>query len=213
MILATRAIIVALALLVTGCASSPEIHYYSLVDFQSKPVSGACVEGDRRAASIAVQPFSVSPPFDTLNLVYQPPDSPRRVGFYESHRWASQPGWMIAQAVTDSLCKAGVNAVLQESPQELADNSVVSGDITLTAIVTEFLEVDLAAGPTGQIALTLRAVEADGHLLFEQAISGRAPAEKRTVESVVQALRQALRLALNQAGAHFERISKAQPAQ
>lgn len=219
MILAARAISVALVLLAAGCASSPEIHYYSLVDFKNKPASGACVVGGARAVSINVQPFSVSAPFDTLNVVYQPPDSPQSVGFYESHRWASQPGWMIAQAVADYLCKAGVNAVLQEPSTDnvpsgaTPERNAPSGDITLSAVVTEFLEVDVAAGPTGQIALTLRAVDAVGELLFERAVSGRAPAEERTVESVVQALRQALRLALNQASVEFERVLKGQPEQ
>ncbi len=192
---AKNTVILAIALLAVACASSPEIQYYSLVNFTNRPVSGTCMEGETGIAQVHVQPFAVSPPFDTVHIVYQPPDSPQSIGFYESHRWAGPPGWMIAQTVTDQLCRHGVNAV----PPDLTSDMTSRRAVTLTATVTEFLEVDLPSGPTGQIALVLRAKDPQGRLIFEHSLSGQVPAKARTVESVVGAMRQALRQALTRA--------------
>ncbi len=152
---------------------------------------------------LTVLPFNVLPPFNTAHIVYRPPDLPQTIGFYPSHRWATSPARMLAQATKDYLCHLDINARLSTADQS-ADKPM-----TLSADVSELLEVDTPEGPTGQIALTLRMQDGNGKRVFEEKSWGRAPAQENTVDSVVQAIHKALQTALTRVQARIERLAQA----
>jgi uncharacterized lipoprotein YmbA len=192
--------VVAAAVLLAACASTPQIQYYSLVDFTGYRGPPPCVEVGSRSKPVIVHPFNVLPPFDTVNIAYRPPDLSQTIGFYASHHWALPQGRMLAEATADYLCQAGIDAELG-ALDERAGRS-----ITVGADVSELLEVDTPEGPTGQVALTLRVENADGELIFEKQLWGRVPAEERTVDSVVKAMDEALEMALSEVRAPIERL-------
>jgi uncharacterized lipoprotein YmbA len=193
-----RRILVAAVLLLAACASAPEVRHYSLDEFASQQGS-SCAETGSTTTQVTVRPFNVLPPFDTTQIVYRPPDLPQTIGFYASHQWATSPERMVAQATVDYLCRIGINAELSalESPINA---------ITVSANVSELLEVDTPKGPSGQVALTLRVQDNDGELIFEEQLWGRVLAQERTVDSVVEAIDKALQLALSEVRAPLERL-------
>jgi uncharacterized lipoprotein YmbA len=201
-----RSLLVIAVLLLASCASAPETRYYSLEDFTSEQ-NLSCDAGVSRPIQLTVLPFKVLPPFNTARIVYRPPDLPQTIGFYASHRWATSPARMLAQATKDYLCHIGINARLSTADQS-ADKSV-----TLSADVSELLEVDTPEGPTGQVALTLRVQNGDRKRVLEQELWGRAPAHENTVDSVVQAIHKALQIALSRIQARIERLVQASEKQ
>ncbi|MGH8502408.1 MAG: ABC-type transport auxiliary lipoprotein family protein [Gammaproteobacteria bacterium] len=185
------------ALLLTACASAPQTRYYSLDDFAGRQ---GCSANDSATTLVTVQPFNVSPPFDTTQIVYRPPDLPQTIGFYASHQWATPPARMLAQATVDYLCRVGFNAELAGLAADTGEAVIVSADIS------ELLEVDTPKGPSGQVALTLRVQNISGKLILEKQLWGRVLAQQRTVDSVVEAIDQALQIALSEVRAPLERL-------
>ncbi len=197
-----RSLLVIAVLLLASCADAPEARYYSLEDFTSEQ-NLSCAESGSRPMQLTVLPFNVLPPFNTAHIVYRPPDLPQTIGFYASHRWATSPARMLAQATTDYLCHIGINARLSAADESAGKS------MTLSADVSELLEVDTPEGPTGQVALTLRVQDGDGKRVFEEELWGRAPAQESTVDSVVQAIHKALQIALSRVQARIERLAQA----
>jgi ABC-type uncharacterized transport system auxiliary subunit len=152
---------------------------------------------------LMVRPFNVLPPFNTTQIVYRPPDLPQTIGFYASHRWATLPEHMLAQATVDYLCKIGIATELSMPGSSAGASIIVSAD------VYELLEVDTAKGPSGQIALTLRVQDGDGELIFEEQLWDRVLAQERTVHSVVEAIGKALQTALSDVRAPIKRLVQA----
>ncbi|MBA2410857.1 MAG: membrane integrity-associated transporter subunit PqiC [Gammaproteobacteria bacterium] len=193
-----RLVPTAAILLLSACASAPQTRYYSLDDFAGRQ-DAACAANNSAAALVKVQPFNVLPPFDTMQIVYRPPDLPQTIGFYASHQWATPPARMLAQATVDYLCRAGINAELTGLAVNIGEAVIVSAD------VSELLEVDTREGPSGRVALTLRVSNSNG-IVFEKHAWGRAMAQERTVDSVVEAIDQALQAALSGVRAPLERL-------
>lgn len=111
---------------------------------------------------------------------------------------------MLAQATADYLCRAGINAELSALPANSPANA-----LTLSADVSELLEVDTPEGPSGQVALTIRVQDHVGDLIFEEPLWGRVLAQERTVDSVIEAIDQALQSALSRAGPKIRRLVRA----
>lgn len=195
--------ILAATLLLSACASAPETRYYSLDDFAVRQEL-SCAANGSTTTQITVRPFNVLPPFDTMQIVYRPPNLPQTIGFYASHQWATSPDRMLAQATADYLCRTGINAELNSLSEKSPTNA-----LAVSADVSELLEVDTPEGPSGQVALTLRVQDHDGDLIFEEQLWGRVLAHERTVDSVVEAIDQALQSALNEAGPRIRRLVRA----
>lgn len=197
---------IAAGLLLASCASTPETRYYSLDDFAVRQGS-SCAASGATTTRVTVRPFNVQPPFDTTQIVYRPPNLPQTIGFYASHQWATSPDRMLAQATTDYLCRTGINAELSGLSANSPGNA-----LTVSADVSELLEVDTPEGPSGQVALTLRVHDHDGKLILEKQSWGRALAQERTVDSVIEAIDQALQIALSGIRAPLERLLQTPPA-
>jgi len=107
---------------------------------------------------------------------------------------------MLAQATVEYLCSVRINAALEGQAANINETFIVSAD------VSELLEVDTPEGPSGQVALTLRVQDSAGELIFEKQLWGRVMAHERTVDSVVEAIDQALQIALREVRAPLERL-------
>lgn len=196
----TRRVGLTATLLLAACASAPQTRYYSLDDFAAWQKS-SCAASGSTTTQVTVRPFNVLPPFDTTQIVYRPPNLPQTIGFYAGHQWATSPDRMLAQATADYLCRAGINAELHA----LAANPSANA-LAVSADVSELLEVDTPEGPSGQVALTIRAHNQNGEVIFERQLWGRVLAQERTVDSVIEAIDQALQAALDEAGPEIRKL-------
>ena len=87
------------ALLMAGCGGNILYpHYYAL---EIPPAPRAVKSGPRLPATVAVRRFETPSYLRQGRIVYR--QAPVEIGFYEYHRWATDPAAMVTSAVIDSL--------------------------------------------------------------------------------------------------------------
>jgi len=87
------------ALLLTSCAGKIRYpDYYMLAMAPSKQVAA---NDPGPFATVAVRRFETPAYLRQGRIVYR--QSPQEVGFYDYHRWASDPGQIVTLAVIDAL--------------------------------------------------------------------------------------------------------------
>ena len=92
------------ALLLTSCAGKVRYpNYYMLAMAPSKQ---APANDPSQFATVAVRRFETPAYLRQGRIVYR--KSPQEVGFYDYHRWASDPGQVVTLAVIDSLRSTGI---------------------------------------------------------------------------------------------------------
>jgi len=97
------------ALLLTGCAGKVRYPDYYMLALAPSKVP-APNEGYKLPA-VAVQRFETSAYLRQGRIVYR--QTPEQIGFYEYHRWASDPGQVLTTAMIDSLRAAGIFSTVQ----------------------------------------------------------------------------------------------------
>jgi len=87
------------ALLIAGCGGKILYpHYYTL---DIPPAPRAAVTGPLMSMTVAVRRFETPSYLRQGRIVYRP--APAEIGFYEYHRWVTDPSEMVTSAVMDSL--------------------------------------------------------------------------------------------------------------
>jgi ABC-type uncharacterized transport system auxiliary subunit len=170
-----RALVLA-AVALAGCSlarRTPEMRYYTL----AVPGVPPALPGPLRVGR-----FTADAPYATPRLAYR--TSPYRIEYYVFHRWAADPGWIVASAAREYL----------EPAAPAADR----GSWELTGTVRRLEEVDAPAGSEAALALDLR-LERDGRLVLARSYAETEPAEGRRPELVVAALSRALGRILDRA--------------
>ena len=102
--------LIATALLMSGCAGKvryPDYYTLAIAPTQTPALKDAA----RQSATVAVRPFSTPAYLRQGRIVYRP--TPEEVGFYDYHRWASDPGAVVTSGVIDSLRSANLFAVVE----------------------------------------------------------------------------------------------------
>ncbi len=119
----TRPLIIAclaLLALMTGCAG--KVHYPDYYMLAMAPSKQAATNDSGQFSTVAVRRFDTPGYLRQGRIVYR--ESPEQVGFYEYHRWASEPGQAVTSAVIESLRTTGLFSSVepydgQEHPEYL----------------------------------------------------------------------------------------------
>lgn len=162
--------ILALFVVLSSCASAPSLDYYT-VDMSPSGAGGA-------SANLAVGRFVVSDKLDRHQIVIQ--ESPTRIAYYATDRWASSIGEMVEQKLAAEF-----------GPVDGARRSLI-----VDGRIVAFEQVDTAAGPVAKAALDV--IVRDGASkryeapLLEKSYTVERPASEDSVDAVVRALSRAL---------------------
>ena len=171
------------ALLLAGCAGKVRYpDYYMLALAPSKgPAAGN--EGYKLPA-VAVQRFETPAYLRQGRIVYR--QTPEQIGFYEYHRWVSDPGQVVTTAMIDSLRAAGVFSTVQTYDGEAHAPYVLQGRL-------EHLdEVDYENGVRVEVRLNAQLLDPKtGTAVWAGDTTKNIIVEQRQVRSVVQAMGQA----------------------
>lgn len=181
-------------LLVSACRSAPTTRYYVLAP--SRTVSQ--VEASPSATPglrIAVEPFTVDPPYDRDQLVYRLGVDSVEVGFYSYHRWAAPLSDLVAVAMAEGL--RGTPGIESIEPWSSG------GDYTafLRGRVIYLEEIDVPGQQEARLRLELRLVDPDGSMIWSQEVFGSASGRSDSVAQIVEQLYTAFDQALEQARA------------
>ena len=170
------------ALLLTGCAGKVRYPDYYMLALAPSKVAGPN-EGYKLPA-VAVQRFETPSYLRQGRIVYR--QTPEQVGFYEYHRWASDPGQVVTTAMIDSLRAAGVFSTVQTYDGQEHAPYVLQGRLE------RLDEVDYENGVRVEVRLFAQLLDTKTDAAVWAGDTTKSIiVQQRQVRSVVQAMEQA----------------------
>jgi len=168
-----------------GCGSVRYPKYYTLnVPPPPDPVA------KESAPSIAVREFQCPSYLRQGPIVYRP--TPEEIGFYEYHRWATDPRTLVTSAVLDNLRASGHYAAVSTY------NGRADSDYILSGKLEKLEEVDYDAGVKVEVAMSAQITSIkSGAIVWSNTVSEVGPVSQRTVPGVVSQMNRTMELVLN----------------
>jgi ABC-type uncharacterized transport system auxiliary subunit len=177
------------ALILTGCAGKVRYpNYYMLALAPSKDPPAA----DRqKLPAIAVQRFETPAYLRQGRIVYR--DSPEQIGFYNYHRWASEPGQLVTTAMIDTLRSVGSFSVVEPYDGREHTPYVLQGRLE------RLDEIDYDNHLQVEVRLSAQLLNTKtGTTVWAGETTKTALVDQRQVNSVVRAMGEATQQSLDQ---------------
>lgn len=163
----TGLVVTAIVVALSGCASSPDLDYYTL---DMRPTGGV-----EAGVNLRVGRFVTTEKLDRTQIVIH--ETPTRIDYYARQRWATGVGEMVQQKLEVEL------------------GPFVDGRRALWVAgrVLAFEQVDSATGPPmGRVRLEVEIRDATAQRyqtpLLEKTYDATRPADENSVDAVVRAL-------------------------
>ena len=100
----------AVTLLMASCGG--KILYPKYYALEIPPAPARAVNGTRFPGTVAVHRFDSAPYLRQGRIVYR--EAPEEIGFYDYHRWASDPAETVTTAMIDSLRSARLFSLVKQ---------------------------------------------------------------------------------------------------
>lgn len=178
----------ALMILASGCSGTKYPSYYAL---SLAPERKLAEGSNSHSVTIAVQRFATSTYIRQGRIVFR--ESPEKVGFYEYHRWATDPGVSVTAALIEGL--RSKDRISVDGPAYSKDQS----DYVLRGRVERLDEIDFD-GEVG-VEATLFAELTNGRTgeaIWSGKLTCRQPVDHRNVGDVVKKMNSALQTNVDQ---------------
>jgi ABC-type uncharacterized transport system auxiliary subunit len=172
----TNTLVLTLALLpaLVGCGRVRYPAYYTL----NLPAPPDPPAADNARTSIAVREFHSPGYLQQGPIVYR--TTPEKIGFYEYHRWATDPRQLVTTAVIDHLRASGQYIMVSEYKGNPDYDYILSGRLE------KMEEVDYQTGVKVEVAVSAQITSVKtGATVWSNAVSEVAPVSDRTVSGVV----------------------------
>ena len=172
-----------------SCAG--KVHYPDYYMLAIAPPDDLPSNGSHKLSAVAVQRFETPAYLRQGRIVYR--QTPEQVGFYDYHRWASDPGQVVTGAVMDCVRSAGVFSFVEAyDGQEQAEN-------LLSGRLERLDEVDYKNGTQVEVKLSAQLVNRKtGATVWTGDTTTAANVSQREVSSVVRAMDQATKEGVEQ---------------
>jgi ABC-type uncharacterized transport system auxiliary subunit len=182
-------------LLMSGCAKVRYPDYYTLA---VAPTVKPAPNDARQSATVAVRPFNTPAYLRQGRIVYR--QTPEEVGFYDYHRWASDPGVVVTTGVIDSLRSANLFSVVEPYAGQERPDYLLSGRLE------RLDEVDYKSGVQVEVKLSAQLVNLrTGAAVWAGAVTKTSDVGSRDVNSVVVAMSHAVQGGIDQLVADVEK--------
>lgn len=140
--------------------------------------------------SIAVREFQSPSYLRQGPIVYR--STPEEIGFYEYHRWATDPRALVTSAVIDHLRASGQFALVSNYDGRPDNDYVFSGKLE------KLEEVDSQAGVKVEVAVSAQITRAKtGTTVWSNTVSEVGMVSRRTVPGVVSQMNQTVAIAID----------------
>lgn len=170
------------ALLLTGCAGKvryPDYYMLALAPSKEPPPNDS-----HKLPAVAVQRFETPAYLRQGRIVYR--KTPEQIGFYEYHRWASDPGQVVTTAMIDRLRSAAVFSIVE--PYDGQEHA----PYLLRGRLERMDEVDYNNGVQVEVRLSAQLLNTKtGAAVWAGDTTKTAHVDERQVSSVVRAMGQA----------------------
>jgi len=182
----------ALALMMTllpvlsGCGRVRYPAYYTL----NLPAPPDPPVAENVRTSIAVREFQPPNYLKQGPVVYRP--TPEEIGFYEFHRWASDPRMLVTSAVVDYLRAGGQFSMVSMYDGRPNNDYVFSGRLE------KLEEVDSQAGVKVEVVISAQITRvATGATVWSNAVSEVGTVSRRSVPGVISEMNRRMDVAIN----------------
>jgi uncharacterized lipoprotein YmbA len=177
-------------LLITGCVGKVRYpDYYALAIAPTQ--TAALKDAARQSATVAVRPFNTPAYLRQGRIVYR--RAPDEIGFYDYHRWASDPGVVVTAGVIDSLRSANLFSVVEPYAGQEHPDYLLSGRIE------RLDEVDYKTGVQVEVKLSAQLVNLrTGASLWAGSVTRTSEVGTRDMSSVVAAMSQTVQGSINE---------------
>jgi uncharacterized lipoprotein YmbA len=182
-------------LLMSGCAGKVRYpNYYSLaVAPTRKPVLN-----NAKSATVAVRRFDTPAYLRQGRIVYR--ETPEEVGFYDYHRWASDPGAAVTTGVIDTLRSTSSFSIVEPYAGQEHPDYLLSGRLE------RLDEVDYNGSVQVEVKLSAELVNVrTGESVWAGTVSETSTASARNMNSVVVAMGHAAQSGVDQLVASMEK--------
>jgi ABC-type uncharacterized transport system auxiliary subunit len=140
---------------------------------------------------VAVQPFETPAYLRQGRIVYR--QSPEQIGFYDYHRWASDPGQVVTGAMMDCVRSAGIFSFVE------AYDGQENADYLLSGRLERLDELDYKNGVQVEVTLAAQLVNRrTGAVVWTGDSTTTTNVSQREVSSVVHAMDQATQKSVEQ---------------
>ena len=184
------------ALLMSGCAG--KVRYPNYYTLAVAPTKKPVLNEAHQSATVAVRRFDTPAYLRQGRIVYR--ETPEEVGFYDYHRWASDPGAVVTTGVIDSLRSASLFSVVEPYAGQEHPDYLLSGRLE------RLDEVDYNGSVLVEVKLSAELVNVrTGESIWAGTVSETSTASARNVNSVVVAMGHAAQSGIDQLVANIEK--------
>lgn len=169
-------------LVMAGCAG--KVHYPDYYMLSIAPSEDPPSNGNHKLSAVAVQPFETPAYLRQGRIVYR--QTPEQIGFYDYHRWASDPGQVVTGAMMDCVRSAGLFSFVE------AYDGQENAEYLLSGRVERLDEVDYKNGVRVVVKLSAQLLNRKtGATIWAGDTTTTTNVSKREVSSIVRAMDQA----------------------
>ena len=177
------------ALILTGCAGKvryPDYYMLALAPSNDPPAADS-----QKLPAIAVQRFETPAYLRQGRIVYR--ESPEHIGFYDYHRWASDPGQVVTTAMIDTLRSVGGFSVVEPYDGREHTPYVLQGRLE------RLDEIDYDNHVQVEVRLSAQLLNTNtGTTVWAGDTTKTAQVDQRQVNSVVRSMGQVTQQAIEQ---------------
>jgi ABC-type uncharacterized transport system auxiliary subunit len=182
-------------LLVPGCGKVHHPDYYTLA---LAPTLSAESNGGRTLGTLQVRDFETPAYLRQGRIVYR--KSPTEVGFYEYHRWVTNPGATVTTAIIGTLRSSGLFSQVE------SEGSHIKPDFLLRGQLERLDEIDYGGGVRVEVKLSAQLVNLrTASNVWSGSEAETATVDKATMNSVVIEMSDAAQKCVNRLLADMQR--------
>lgn len=181
------ALMLAIVASLAGCGGRLRYPTYYTLNLPAPPDPPA---QDGVRTSIAVREFQSPGYLRQGPIVYR--KTPEQIGFYEYHRWASDPRILLTSDVIDHLRATGQFSMVSR------DNGRADNDYIFTGKLEKLEEVDYESGVKVQVAMSAQIIRvATGVTVWSNAVSEVGTVSQQNVPGVVSQMNRTMQVAID----------------
>jgi len=189
------AIVCPLLLMIAGCAKVRYPNYYTL---SIAPAMTADATVASRPITVGVRRFETPAYLRQGRIVYS--EAPGKIGFYEYHRWAVEPGAAVTTAVIESIRSGRLFSVVE--PYDGHDRP----DYLITGRLERLDEIDYGGEVKVEARISAELVNLrTGSVVWTGDADGTSKVDRREVDTVVAEMSHALQGSISQLLTGMER--------
>ncbi len=179
---ATYACFTLAVLMMAGCAG--KVHYPDYYMLSIAPSEDPPSADSHKLSAVAVQPFETPAYLRQGRIVYR--QGPEQIGFYDYHRWASDPGQVVTGAMMNCVRSAGIFSFVE------AYDGQENAEYLLSGRLERLDELDYKNGVQVEVTLSAQLLNRKtGAVVWTGDTTTTKNVGQRDVRSVVHAMDQA----------------------